>query len=190
MEMIDYNGFRSRQQANRLVEGKYHGIGICSFTEVSGTGAPGWRARGLARLPGFDSGIVKVEPSGKITAFVSHAHAGQGHYTTFAQVVADALGANLEDVNIVEGDTASTPYGTNTFASRSAVTGGGALLRAGDKVRQKIKRIAAHMLEAAVDDVEVAGGRAYVAGVPEHGLTFKQVAETAYAMNNHSLPDG
>ncbi|SVB88141.1 uncharacterized protein METZ01_LOCUS240995, partial [marine metagenome] len=77
MEMIDYNGFRSRQQANRLVEGKYHGIGICSFTEVSGTGAPGWRARGLARLPGFDSGIVKVEPSGKITAFVSHAHAGQ-----------------------------------------------------------------------------------------------------------------
>ena len=190
MEMIDYNGFRSRQQANRLVEGKYHGIGICSFTEVSGTGAPGWRARGLARLPGFDSGIVKVEPSGKITAFVSHAHAGQGHYTTFAQVVADALGANLEDVNIVEGDTASTPYGTNTFASRSAVTGGGALLRAGDKVRQKIKRIAAHMLEAAVDDVEVAGGRAYVAGVPEHGLTFKQVAETAYAMNNQSLPDG
>ena len=190
MEMIDYNGFRSRQQANRLVEGKYHGIGICSFTEVSGTGAPGWRARGLARLPGFDSGIVKVEPTGKITAFVSHAHSGQGHYTTFAQVVADALGANLEDVNIVEGDTASTPYGTNTFASRSAVTGGGALLRAGDKVRQKIKRIAGHMLEAAVDDVEVAGGRAYVAGVPEHGLTFKQVAETAYAMNNQSLPDG
>ena len=190
MEMIDYNGFRSRQQASRLVEGKYHGIGICSFTEVSGTGAPGWRARGLARLPGFDSGIVKVEPTGKITAFVSHAHSGQGHYTTFAQVVADALGANLEDVNIVEGDTASTPYGTNTFASRSAVTGGGALLRAGDKVRQKIKRIAAHMLEAAVDDVEVAGGRAYVAGVPEHGLTFKQVAETAYAMNNQSLPDG
>ena len=190
MEMIDYNGFRSRQQASRLVEGKYHGIGICSFTEVSGTGAPGWRARGLARLPGFDSGIVKVEPTGKITAFVSHAHSGQGHYTTFAQVVADALGANLEDVNIVEGDTASTPYGTNTFASRSAVTGGGALLRAGDKVRQKIKRIAAHMLETAVDDVEVASGRAYVAGVPEHGLTFKQVAETAYAMNNQSLPDG
>ena len=190
MEMIDYNGFRSRQRSNRLVRGKYHGIGICSFTEVSGTGAPGWRARGLARLPGFDSGIVKVEPTGKITAFVSHAHSGQGHYTTFAQVVADALGANLEDVNIVEGDTASTPYGTNTFASRSAVTGGGALLRAGDKVRQKIKRIAAHMLEAAVDDVEVAGGRAYVAGVPEHGLTFKQVAETAYAMNNQSLPDG
>ena len=190
MEMIDYNGFRSRQPANRLVQGKYRGIGICSFTEVSGTGAPGWRARGLARLPGFDSGIVKVEPTGKITAFVSHAHSGQGHYTTFAQVVADALGANLEDVNIVEGDTASTPYGTNTFASRSAVTGGGALLRAGDKVKQKMRRIAAHMLETAVDDIEVAGGRAYVSGVPEHGLTFREVAETAYSMNTHSLPDG
>ena len=190
MEMIDYDGFRARQTADRLVDGKYRGIGICSFTEVSGTGAPGWRARGLARLPGFDSGLVKVEPTGKITAFVSHAHAGQGHYTTFAQVVADALGANLEDVNIIEGDTASVPYGTNTFASRSAVTGGGALLRAGDKVKQKIQRIAAHMLEAAVEDVEVAGGRAYVAGVPEHGLTFQQVAETAYAMNTQSLPEG
>lgn len=190
MEMIDYEGFRSRQPADRLVDGKYRGIGICSFTEVSGTGAPGWRARGLARLPGFDSGIVKVEPTGKVTAFVSHAHSGQGHYTTFAQVVADALGAKLEDVNIVEGDTAATPYGTNTFASRSAVTGGGALLRAGDKVKQKIRRIAAHMLEASAEDIEVIGGRAFVAGVPEHGLTFQQVAETAYAMNTSALPEG
>ena len=190
LEMIDYDGFRSRQPADRLVDGKYRGIGICSFTEVSGTGAPGWRARGLARLPGFDSGTIKVEPTGKITSFVSHAHAGQGHYTTFAQIVADALGARLEDVKVVEGDTASTPYGTNTFASRSAVTGGGALLRAGDKVKQKIQRIAAHMLEAAVEDVEVADGRAYVIGVPEHGLTFKQVAETAYAMNTQTLPEG
>jgi len=130
MEMIDYEGFRKRQPADRLVDGKYRGIGIASFTEVSGTGAPGWRARGLVRMPGFDSGIVTVEPTGKITAYVSHAHAGQGHYTTFAQVVADALGADFEDVTIVEGDTATTPYGTNTFASRSAVTGGGALIRA------------------------------------------------------------
>jgi carbon-monoxide dehydrogenase large subunit len=190
MTMIDYSGFRTRQPADRLVDGKYRGIGICSFTEVSGTGAPGWRARGLVRMPGFDSGIVKVEPTGKVTAYVSHAHAGQGHYTTFAQVVADALGADLEDVNIIEGDTAATPYGTNTFASRSAVTGGGALLRAGHKVKQKIRRIAADMLEAAVEDVVVEGGRAYVAGVAQHGLSFKQVAETAYAMNNQSLPEG
>ena len=190
MEMIDYAAFRAQQPADRLVDGKYRGIGICSFTEVSGTGAPGWRARGLVRLPGFDSGIVKVEPTGKVTAFVSHAHSGQGHYTTFAQVVADALGADLEDVTIVEGDTAATPYGTNTFASRSAVTGGGALIRAADKVKQKLRRIAAHMLEASVEDVVVEAGRVHVAGVPQHGLSFQQVAETAYSMNTQSLPEG
>jgi len=190
MTMIDYDGFRRRQPADRLVEGKYRGIGICSFTEVSGTGAAGWRARGLVRMPGFDSGLVKVEPSGKITAYVSHAHSGQGHYTTFAQVVADALGANLEDVTIVEGDTAAVPYGTNTFASRSAVTGGGALIRASHKVKEKLRRIAAHMLETAVEDIVIERGRAFVAGVPRHGLSFTEVAETAYAMNTVALPDG
>lgn len=190
MEMVDYAGFRAAQPADRLVDGKYRGIGICSFTEVSGTGAPGWRARGLVRMPGFDSGIVKVEPTGKVTAFVSHAHSGQGHFTTFAQVVADALGAELDDVTIVEGDTAATPYGTNTFASRSAVTGGGALIRAAGKVRQKLCRIAAHMLEASVEDIVVEAGRVHVAGVPQHGLSFREVAETAYAMNTETLPEG
>ena len=190
MEIIDYDGYRRRQPADRLVDGKYRGMGICSFTEVSGTGAPGWRARGIVRLPGFDSGIVKVDPTGKVTAYVSHADAGQGHFTTFAQIVAQELGARFEDVTIVEGDTASAPYGTNTFASRGAVTGGGALTRASGKVREKMRRIAAHMLEAAVEDIVVEGGRAHVAGVPQHGLSFQQIAETAYSMNNQSLPDG
>jgi carbon-monoxide dehydrogenase large subunit len=190
MEMVDYAEFRKTQPPDRLVDGKYRGIGICSFTEVSGTGAPGWRARGLVRLPGFDSAIVKVEPTGKVTAYVSHAHAGQGHFTTFAQVVADALGADFEDVTIVEGDTSATPYGTNTFASRSAVTGGGALIRASDKVQEKMRRIAAHMLEASIEDIVVENGRVHVAGVAEHGLSFQQVAETAYAMNTLTLPEG
>lgn len=190
LEMVDYAGFRERQPADRLVDGKYRGIGICSFVELTGTGAPGWRARGMARMPGFDSGLVKVEPTGKVTAYVSHAHSGQGHYTTFAQVVADSLGADLSDVTVVEGDTAATPYGSNTFASRSAVTGGGALIRASEKVQEKLRRIAAHVLEAAVEDVVVNGSRAHVAGVPQHGLSFQQVAETAYAMNDQSLPEG
>ena len=190
MTMIDYEGFRQRQPADRLVDGKYRGIGIATFTEVSGTGAPGWRARGLVRMPGFDSGIVTVEPTGKVTAYVSHAHGGQGHYTTFAQVVADALGADFEDVTIVEGDTATTPYGTNTFASRSAVTGGGALIRAATKVKDKMRRIAAHVLEAADEDIVIEAGRAHVAGVPQHGLSFMEIAETAYSMNNNTLPEG
>ncbi len=190
MEMAGYDEFRATQSHGRLVDGKYRGIGICSFTEVSGTGAPGWRARGLTRLPGFDSGTVKVEPTGKVTAFVSHAHSGQGHFTTFAQVVADALGARLEDVTVVEGDTAAGPYGTNTFASRSAVTGGGALIRASEKARLKLARIAAFMLESTPEDIVVADGRMHVAGVPSRGLSFQEVAETAYAMNTSDLPEG
>ncbi|WP_420623523.1 xanthine dehydrogenase family protein molybdopterin-binding subunit [Candidatus Poriferisodalis sp.] len=191
MEMAKYDEFRARQAAQgRLVDGKYRGIGICSFTEVSGTGAPGWRARGLTRLPGFDSGTVKVEPTGKVTAFVSHAHSGQGHFTTFAQVVADELGARLEDVTVIEGDTAAGPYGTNTFASRSAVTGGGALVRASEKARLKLARIAADMLESTPEDIVVSDGQMHVAGVPSRSLSFQEVAETAYAMNTFDLPEG
>ena len=191
MEMAKYDEFRARQAAQgRLVDGKYRGIGICSFTEVSGTGAPGWRARGLTRLPGFDSGTVKVEPTGKVTAFVSHAHSGQGHFTTFAQVVADELGARLEDVTVFEGDTAAGPYGTNTFASRSAVTGGGALVRASEKAKLKLARIAAFMLESTPEDIVVSDGQMYVAGVPSRALSFQEVAETAYAMNTFDLPEG
>lgn len=190
MEMAGYDEFRARQAESRLIDGKYRGIGICTFTEVSGTGAPGWRARGLTRLPGFDSGTVKVEPTGKVTAFVSHAHSGQGHFTTFAQVVADELGARLEDVTVVEGDTAAGPYGTNTFASRSAVTGGGALIRASEKARLKLARIAADMLESTPEDIVVSDGQMHVAGVPSRSLTFQEVAETAYAMNTFDLPEG
>jgi len=191
MEMANYGDFRASQvKSGRLVDGKYRGIGICTFTEVSGTGAPGWRARGLTRLPGFDSGLVKVEPTGEVTAFVSHAPSGQGHFTTFAQVVADAVGARLEDVTIVEGDTAAGPYGTNTFASRSAVTGGGALIRASEKAKQKMARIAASMLEAAAEDITIEDSRMYVTGVPSRSISFRDVAETAYAMNTIDLPEG
>ena len=190
LEIIGYEDFRKRQPVERLVDGKYRGIGICNFTEVSGTGAPGWRARGLAKVPGFDSALVKVEPDGKVTVFISHADAGQGHYTTFAQIAADRLGARWEDVTIVEGDTAMTPYGTGTFASRSAVTGGGAVIRACAKVAGKMRRIAGEMLEADARDIRLNAGRAEVEGVPDLSLSFAEVAETAYSMNNLVLPEG
>lgn len=190
LERVEYEAFRREQRNGGPGDGKYRGVGICCFTEISGTGAPGWRARGLTRLPGFDSALVKVEPTGKVTAYVSHARAGQGHLTTFAQVLADQVGADIADVTIIEGDTASTPYGTNTFASRSAVTGGGAIIRAGTKVAEKMRRIAAEILEASAADVELANGRAFVAGVPQHGVTFREIAETAYSMNNRTLPAG
>jgi carbon-monoxide dehydrogenase large subunit len=190
LQAIGYDAFRERQPADRLRDGQYRGVGIACFTEVSGTGAPGWRARGLTRMPGFDSALIKVEPTGKVTAYISHANGGQGHYTTFAQLVADSTGAALDDVTIVEGDTAATPYGTNTFASRSAVTGGGAVIRAGRKVKDKMRRIAAELLEVAAQDVVIENGVAHVAGVPDMKLSLTDIAETAYSMNNRSLPKG
>jgi aerobic carbon-monoxide dehydrogenase large subunit len=190
LEHVGYEDFRRKQKGGGWDDGKYRGIGICCFTEISGTGAPGWRARGLTRLPGFDGALVKVEPTGQVTAYLSHARAGQGHLTTFAQVLADQVGADIADVTIIEGDTAATPYGTNTFASRSAVTGGGAIIRAGTKVAEKMRRIAAEILEASAADIELANGRASVAGVPQLGVSFRDIAETAYSMNNRALPAG
>jgi carbon-monoxide dehydrogenase large subunit len=190
MGLVGYAAFRAKQPADRLIDGKYRGIGICSFTEISGTGAPGWRARGLVRLPGFDSALIKVEPTGKISVFLSHAAAGQGHHTAFAQIAADHLNANFDDVTLIEGDTASAPYGTNTFASRAAVTGGGAIIRAAKKVSDKMRRIAAEMLEAGVDDIILRNGTAEVNGIPGMSVTFQEIAETAYSMNNLTLPEG
>ena len=89
------------EQVRRRFYGKYRGIGICNYTEVSGTGAPGWRVRGFAKMPGFDSSRVVIEPDGRITVYVSQADSGQGHYTTFAQIAADRLGASCSDVTVV-----------------------------------------------------------------------------------------
>ncbi len=186
----DYVAFRNSQPRDRLVGGKYRGIGICNMTEFTGMGALAWRARGLARMSGVDSATLRVEPSGQITVSVSHAAAGQGHLTTFAQVAADYLGADIADLRIIEGDTAASPYGTNTFASRSAVTGGGAIIRAAAKVAAKIRRMAAHLLEASVQDIVLRNGRAEVVGVAQMHMTFKQIAQVAYSQCDISLPPG
>jgi carbon-monoxide dehydrogenase large subunit len=190
LELIGYEEFRKRQAPGRLEDGKYRGIGICCFTEITGTGAPGWRARGLTRVPGFDSALLKVEPTGKVTCVLSTAAAGQGHETTFAQLVADELGVPMADVTVIEGDTASGPYGTGTFASRSVVTGGGAIVRAAARLREKMKRVAAHVLEAAPQDIVMAEGLAFVRGMPDRRLTLRKIAETAYSMTASGLPDG
>ena len=190
LEMAGYEDYRRNQPADRLVDGKYRGIGICNYTEVSGTGAPGWRVRGFSKMPGFDSSLVRVEPDGRVTVHLSQADAGQGHYTTLAQVAADRLGARWEDVTVVEGDTAKTPYGTGTFASRSSVVGGGSLIRCSEKLAMKIRRIAEHMLNVDANRFVLKDGRVQVADAPEIGLSFKEVAETAYSMNNLPLPQG
>ena len=137
-QAIGYDEYRRRQPADRLIDGKYRGIGIASFVEVSGIGAKGWAARGVRAITGYDSANIKVEPSGHITAYISQAAAGQGHLTTFAQIVADHLGAKFEDITIMEGDTASAPYGSNTMASRGAIAAGGATILASRLLSEKI----------------------------------------------------
>jgi len=189
LEISGYAAIRARQSGGRLVDGKYRGIGICCFTESTGTGAPGWRARGLARVPGIDSAMIRIDPTGKVFATISQAGSGQGHLTTFAQLVADQVGARLEDVTIVEGDTALSPYGSGTVASRSAIAAGGAVIKAGRQVAAKIRRLAADRLEVSPDDILLSDGRAHVAGVPELGIDFRQLARWAYGFDA-PLPEG
>ncbi|MDB5798255.1 MAG: hypothetical protein JWP36_2157 [Paucimonas sp.] len=190
IEKSGYQAFRRAQPADRLVDGKYRGIGICNLTESTGGGALGWRARGLTQLSGIDSATIRIEPTGKASVYVSHAAAGQGHLTAFAQVAADYLGARLEDVKVIEGDTSVSPYGSNTFSSRAAVTGGGAIIRAAGKVSEKMRRIAAGILNVDVQDVILHDGVASVVSRPDQQVPFQAIAETAYSLGTLALAKG
>jgi carbon-monoxide dehydrogenase large subunit len=133
---------------------------------------------------------VRIEPSGKVIAFISQATQGQGHLTSFAQVIAQEIGLAFADVTVVEGDTGNVPFGSGTFASRGMVIGGGAVLRASVKVREKIQRIAAHRLEVNPADIVVEDGFAHVAGVAQMRVSIQDVAKMAYSMSTHPMPEG
>jgi carbon-monoxide dehydrogenase large subunit len=190
LDVSGYAEYRRRQAASRADGATYRGIGIGCITELSGIGPAGWAPRGVRRVPGFDSATIRVEPSGRVVAAVTAAAQGQGHETAFAQLVADALGVAPADVTILEGDTGRGPYGTGTFASRSAIATGGALAQASAPLRDKIVRIAARLLEVATDDVVLADGRAVVRGAPAKSIGMKDVAEVAYSMTPGPLPAG
>lgn len=189
LEMADYE--RQRRQSGKLgADGKFRGIGICNFTESTGTGAPGWRARGISRFPGFDSATIRIEPTGEVSAFVSQAAAGQGHLTTFAQLVADHVGCAFDQVTIVEGDTGRSPYGTNTVASRSAITAGGAIIRAGAKVKDKLKRIAGYHFDTSPGNIDIRDGKARMLDAPDNVVPMAELAALAYSIGPASLPQG
>ena len=190
LDLSGYKAFRANQPDDRLADGKLRGIGIGCVVEHTGQGASRYRIRGVRRVPGFDSAQVQVAPNGRAIVYVSQATQGQGHLTAFAQIAAERLGLNLEDVTIVEGDTGLGPYGTGTFASRGAVLGGGAVLRAASQLREKIDRIAADVLEVDPKDLEASGGRVHVAGVPDLGLSLREIASMAYSMHDRGLPKG
>lgn len=173
-----------------LANGKYRGVGVAAYTEFTGMGSGTFRRRGMKQVSGHDAATVRVEPSGEVRGFVSAASQGQGHATTLAQVLADELGVPLETVSIVEGDTERCPHGSGSFASRSMVVSGGALVLAARRVRDKIATIAAHMLEAAREDLTFDEGTIAVRGVPGRAVTLGQVADLAYRPAGGTLPPG
>jgi carbon-monoxide dehydrogenase large subunit len=185
-ELIDYEGFRAQQARDREA-GRYRGVGFSPFVEPTGFGSDIARACGLAGTF-FDTVSVTVEPDGSVVVSTGlHSH-GQGHETTFAQVTADALGVRPSDVRVLFGDTARDVFGSGTYASRSAVVGGGAAMRAATDVRTKLVRVFAHALEVAPDDVELANGVAWVTGSPERSMTVPEIAARAY-WGAHDRPD-
>jgi carbon-monoxide dehydrogenase large subunit len=167
LEIVDYPALR-QQQAEMRKAGRYLGLGVATFTEVCAVGP-------------YESAMVRVEPTGQVTIATGASPHGQGTETTFAQIVADTLGVSMDDVFVVHGDTARTPPGIGTFGSRGLVVGGSALVQGLDRIVEQIKKIVAHRLEAAVDDVVFADGRFGVRGTPEAALTLKEIAKIAYS---------
>jgi carbon-monoxide dehydrogenase large subunit len=181
---------RVRAVPAKTTTGKYRGVGVAAYTEFTGMGSGTFRRRGMKQVSGHDAATVRVEPTGEVRGFVSAASQGQGHATTLAQVLADELGVALEAVSIVEGDTERCPHGSGSFASRSMVVSGGALALAARRVREKITTIAAHMLEAAREDLTLDHGTIAVRGAPGRTLTVKDVASLAYRPAGGTLPPG
>jgi len=185
IELADVAGFPARK-AEAAKSGKLRGLGYSCYIEACGL-APSNIAGALGARAGlFEAGEVRVHPTGTVTVFTgSHSH-GQGHETTFAQVVAGRLGIPLENVEIVHGDTGRVPFGMGTYGSRSLSVGGTAIVKAVDKIIAKGKKIAAHLLEAADTDIVFEDGEFKVTGT-DRKVPFGQVALTAYVPHNYPL---
>ncbi len=184
-DMADVAGFPGRKAAS-AAKGLLRGIGYSSYIEACGI-APSNIAGALGARAGlFECGEIRVHPTGSVTVFTgSHSH-GQGHETTFAQVVAARLGVAVEAVDVVHGDTGRVPFGMGTYGSRSISVGGAAIMKALDKIETKAKKIAAHLMESSDADVEFANGEFTVKGTDKK-VTFGQVALTAYVPHNYPL---
>ena len=183
LEKLGYKELR-KEQAEKRKKGELMGIGVASFTEVVGAG-PG-KHYDIAGLRMFDSAELRVHPTGKAILKLGVKSQGQGHETTFAQIVTEELGIPAADIEVQEGDTDNTPYGLGTYASRSTPVGGAATAMVSRKLRDKAKKIAAHLLEASEADIEFDHGKFFVRGSPSKSKTIQDVAFAAYT----NLPDG
>ncbi len=183
----DWAGFEARR-AEAKKRGKLRGIGVSTYLEACGI-APSNIAGALGARAGlYEAATVRVHPTGSVTILTgSHSH-GQGHETTFAQVVAETLGIGIDQIDVVHGDTNKIPFGMGTYGSRSLAVGGTAIVKALDKVVSKAKKIAAHLLEASVNDIEFKDGKFTVVGT-DKSKTFGEIALTAYVPHNYPLEE-
>ena len=189
LDQVKYDERRKEQERRRKAgDTKQLGIGICTYIEMCGL-APSEILGALKYVAGgWDAATIECLPTGKVIVKTGTSPHGQGHETTWAQVVADGLGVSVDDVEVLHGDTAITPLGMDTYGSRSASVGGAALHFAMEKIREKARKIAAHELEVAEADVEWTDGAFRVKGAPDKAKTIPQLAFSAWTA--HSLPKG
>ena len=189
-KLLDHTGYKAlrEQQASGPVNGKHLGLGLASYVEICGLG-PSQVAGAIGFQGGlWESAIVRFHPTGKVHVFIGASPHGQGEETTFAQIVASEIGVDAGDVKIVHGDTDATPMGWGTYGSRTTAVGGAALALAVRKIRDKAKVLAAHLLEASVDDMEYEDGKFFVKGSPDKAKTIQDVALMANVA--WDLPEG
>ncbi len=177
LDMIGYEDLR-KEQAEKRERGELMGIGISTFTEAVGAGPS--KHFDIMGIKMFDSAEIRVHPTGSAILRAGTKSQGQGHETTWAQIAAEELGLDPQNIMVEEGDTDTAPYGLGTYASRSTPVAGAAIAMASRKIREKARKIAAHLLEAAVDDVEWTNYKFQVKGQPDHALTMQEIAFAAY----------
>jgi aerobic carbon-monoxide dehydrogenase large subunit len=168
LKLAGYEKLR-RDQKRLRNQGRYLGIGLSTYVEICAMGPKGM----------WEYGKVQVEPDGKVTVLSGASPHGQGQETSFAQIVADELGVELDDITVIHGDTAAVPKGIGTFGSRATAVGGTAIYQSAIKVKEKARELASHLLEVDPDDLNFSEGRFSVKGVPKKGFTIKQIAQEA-----------
>jgi carbon-monoxide dehydrogenase large subunit len=187
MDALDYNALR-KEQAEKRKKGELMGIGISTFTEIVGAGPS--KDFDILGIKMFDSAEIRVHPTGKAIARFGTKSQGQGHETTYAQIIAEELGIPAEHIQVEEGDTDTAPYGLGTYASRSTPTAGAAAAMAARKLRDKAKKIAAYLLEVSEDDLEWEPGKFFVKGAPDKAKTIQEIVFASYTNHPQGMEAG
>ena len=185
IEMADYKNFAARQ-AESESRGLYRGVGFSTYVEACGIAPSNVAGQLGARAGLYEAGTIRVNPTGSVTVLTgSHSH-GQGHETTFAQLVNESLGVDFDNIDVIHGDTGKIPFGLGTYGSRSLAVGGMALMAALEKIKTKSRKIAAHLLEASQEDIEFVDGQLRVVGT-DRAVAFAEIAMAAYVPHNYPL---